>query len=168
MKSQLFALAFLAFAVAGFTQTKYTDPQGKFTAVFPNDVTAENDEIEVSWGKSTLYSFMAMDASQYIYMVSYGEYNGSKINDKNHRNQLMEDTSDGFFEELNITKQPGIKVKSKKYNGLEYRGQSSNYSVIYRVFIAKNYIFQIIVLGTKGYPGKNLSDDFFINVNITL
>ncbi|MBN2728214.1 MAG: hypothetical protein JXR53_03235 [Bacteroidales bacterium] len=168
MKKILISILFIAILFGVNAQVNYSPPSGYFKINFPSDVTIDQSEMEVSTGNTILYTFMAMDESENLYMVSYADYPGDVFKDKSLHNNFMEKSVEGFFGEMNATPQNRTNIKAKKYKGLEYRGQNTDYSIIYRVFIAKNTVFQLVIVGMKSYPSDTKTNSFFKSFKITL
>lgn len=168
MKKILFSFAIGLLSLALQAQVQYTSPTGNFKATFPAIVETDASDLELSNGSSVLYTFMAFDEAFNVYMISYAEYPNNSFSDKSKKEEFLESSVKGFFGELNIIAQNRKKVKCKKYKGLEYRGQSSEYSTIYRVFIAGNTVFQLVALGTGSYPPEEQTKKLFKSFKITL
>ena len=168
MKKTLFFLAIGLLSLALQAQVKYISPAGNFKATFPAIVETDASDLELSTGSSVLHTFMAFDEAFNVYMISYAEYPIDYFGDKSQKEKFLESSVEGFFGELDIIPQGRENVKCKKYKGLEYRGQNSEYSTIYRVFIAGNTVFQLVVLGTGTYPPEDQTKSIFKSFKITL
>ena len=73
----------------------------------------------------------------------------------------MEETVTGFFDELDIVKVQRKEVKCKKIKGLEYRGANSDYSIVYRTYIAYDTLFQLVSLGVGSYASEKATKKLF-------
>lgn len=168
MKKLFFVGLFLTIVLNGIAQNKYECPSGYFKATFPAAVTDETSDMGSSSAANTMNTFMAIDEQGGVFMVSYVDYPDEYFADNTEISTFLESSATGFFEELDIIPQHRKEVKSKKYKGLEYRGQNSEYGVIYRVFIAKNLVFQLVALGNNSYPNVKSSTKLFKSFKITL
>ncbi|PKP03768.1 MAG: hypothetical protein CVU11_07165 [Bacteroidetes bacterium HGW-Bacteroidetes-6] len=149
-------------------QVKFTSPLGNFKATFPGTPEYSNSDVDISDGTTKLHMFLFTSDAGHVYLSACANYPDSYLSSESDRNTFLENAVEGFFGELAIAPGNRVNVKSGKYKGLEYRGQNETYSVIYRVYIAKNTVFQIGILSNGGYIDAKSAKAFFKSFKITI
>lgn len=166
MKKVIISFVLVLFSVAIFAQVKYTSPLGNFRITYPGSPEYQNSDIDITDGSIKLHMFIYNGSSD-VYMVACADYPADYLNTQESRNVFIDNASEGFFGELNITPGNRKDVKTGKYKGAEFKGQGVDYGVIYRVYIAGNSVFQVAIMNSGAYPEEKAAKSFFKSFKIT-
>lgn len=167
MKKIFFSLALLFITLNLAAQVKYNSPLGNFKATFPDAPEYKNSDVDINNRTVKLHMFMYSETDN-IFMVACADYPDGFFDAKEIREQYFISSADGFFGELNIIAGNAAKVKSGKYKGASYKGQGTDYGVLYHVYIAKNTIFQVVIMSNGAYPDEKAAKSFFKSFRITI
>lgn len=168
MKKTIFAISFIFATLLLSAQVKFVSPIGNFKITLPGNPEYSNSDIEISEGTTKLHMFIYTSDAGHVYLTASANYPDSYLGSDSERSTFLDNAVEGFFGELAIVPGNRVEVKSGKYKGLEYRGQNDTYSVIYRVYIAKNTVFQVGILSTGSYIDEKSAKSFFKSFKITI
>lgn len=168
MKRTIFAISLLFATLIVSAQVKFVSPLGNFKITLPGNPEYSNSDVETTDGTTKLHMFIYTSDAGHVYLTASAKYPDSYLGSQTDRNTFLENAVEGFFGELAITPGNRVEVKSGKYKGLEYRGQNDTYSVIYRVYIAQNTVFQVGILSTGSYIDAKSAKSFFKSFKITI
>lgn len=167
MKKTIVSLIFIFTVFAVFAQVKYSSPLGNFGITFPGNPEYSNTNVDINDGSIKLHMFIYSGEKE-IYMVACADYPDGYIGSAENQKTFIDNAAEGFFGELNIIAGNRKEVKYKKYHGAEFSGQGTEYGVIYRVYIAKNTVFQVVVMANNSYPDEATASAFFKSFKITI
>lgn len=145
-------------------QSKFTCPTGEFSAKFPGEPQYTVSDIDADNSTVKLHNYM-YEGDNMVYLVAFVNYQEGFMGTL-PAVDYMENVVGGFFSELQIEPGSRKEVKNGKYQGLEYYGKNSSYSVAYRVYIAKNSMFQVAILNVGEMVPEKLSASFFKSFKI--
>ncbi|MPL97753.1 hypothetical protein SDC9_43948 [bioreactor metagenome] len=167
MKKSILSFFLLFASIVLLAQTKYSSPLGNFQITFPGTPEYSNSNVDISDGTIRLHMFIYSGENE-IFMVACADYPDGYIGGQENHKTFIDNAAEGFFGELNIVAGNRKDVKCKKYKGAEFSGQGNEYGVIYRVYIAKNTVFQVAIMATNSYPEAKAASAFFKSFKITI
>jgi len=167
MKKTVFSLVMLFVSVALAAQVKYTSPLGNFRITYPGSPEYQNSDVDISDGSIKLHMFIYTGDND-VFMVACADYPAEYLSSEESRKTFILNAAEGFFGELNITPGDGKDVKAGKYKGAEFKGQGTDYGVLYRVYIAGNTVFQVAIITSGAYPEEKAAKSFFKSFKITI
>ena len=167
MKKSFISLVFLFVSVALSAQVKYTSPLGNFRITYPGSPEYQNSDVDLAEGTIKLHMFIYTGEKE-VFMVACADYPTEYLNTEELRKTFIDNAAEGFFGELNITPGNRKDVKAGKYKGAEFKGQGTDYGVLYRVYIAGNTVFQVAIMTSGAYPEEKAAKSFFKSFKITI
>jgi len=167
MKKTALVLISLIFSTLVFAQIKYTNQENDFSVTFPKTPEYSAKESGDD-GKIVLtHYYIAMSENRVLYTVSMTVNSaGGRLFDDTDLQPFMSNTAEGFFQALDVKPTPLKNIKSGKIKGQEYSGNNDKYSIIYRVFVNSDKLFQVIIMGVSQDPPKKVAKTFFKSFKI--
>lgn len=168
MKKTILLLLVLLTVTTVSAQVKYNSPLGNFKVTFGASPEYQNSDIDVDGGTVKLHMFIYTDPESSVFMVACADYPSDYLSSETSRQIFMDNAVTGFFEELNVEPGNRVEVKNGKFKGLEFRGLSTEYGVIYRVYTAQNTVFQVCIMTSGKYPDAKAAKSFFKSFKIIM
>ena len=154
--------------VVGTDEEEYfVSKDGKFKARFPGDPTRESQMVPTEAGDIEMISFIYEKSATEAYLVAYSDYPSSLIDPANPM-ILLENARDGSLEgnfvesnkELKVNGWPAIRTKAiDKVQNMYY---------VLEVIMAKNRLYQLLIVRNGSYPSDESIKDFMDAFVITM
>lgn len=146
-----------------FNGFKYVSSDGDFSIYFSDEpeVTVENVETEV--GDIKLTSIIHEASKDKAYMVAYSDYPPAFMELVDGQ-ELMDGGMRGALNSLNIEKpQKKKKIEKGKVQGIYFFGSNDDEDTMveYEIFIKKNRLYQVAVIGLLSEYKHNADKQFF-------
>lgn len=148
-------------------ENKFTSKDGQFAANFPTDPKRSSDMVPTEAGNIEMISYTYEKSATEAWMVAYGDYPSALV-DGQDAGTLVKSARDGAFGETpNIEKEKS--VTNNGFEGIYSKGKSSDgYYVIYEAFLAKNRLYQIMIIRDGSYPAEEDEKSFLESFEITM
>lgn len=146
---------------------KFTSKDGQFSAYFPTDPKRSSDMVPTEAGNIEMISFTYEKSATEAWMVAYGDYPSSLV-EGTEASTLVKSARDGAFgDNPSIEKEKSI--TNNGFDGIYTKGKSGDgYNVIYEAFLAKNRLYQVMIIRDGSYPTDDDEKAFFDSFEITM
>ena len=139
---------------------KFHSEDGKFKIIFSGEPTHTPEIIPTEIGDIKMHMFMYEKSITEAEMVAYNDYPSAMV-DLVDADQMLQDAKKGSVESLGATITEEKVITYNGHKGLEFKANSSQYYVNYKVFIVKNRLYQIALMRDGSYAVQDDVDNFF-------
>lgn len=151
----LLALASSLQAFQSSDWIKFAPPGGGFSVMVP----AQPKELESAPVKDFTAHAFGMVVGDVVYLICYGDYAPSiRLNTDSE----LAANRDNFLKGLNGTAGSTTKIALDGHAGIEFTGESAEYTFESRVYISGNRVYQVAVGAKKGGPDNAASSARFL------
>jgi len=139
---------------------KFYSEDGKFKASFTGTPEVSNESIPTEVGNIEMFMFMYEKSATEIELLAYSDYPSALV-EASDKDQMLQDAKDGAVNNLGAIIVEEKKITYKGYKGLEFKANSSQIYVNYKIFLVKNRLYQIAIMRDGSFASKENVDKFF-------
>jgi hypothetical protein len=145
----------------------YVSKDGKFKVKFHGTPEVTSQMVQTEAGEIEMFTFIYEKSATEAYMVAYGDYPSSLI-DGADPYELLEASRDGALETSKIEENKNMKVDGFPAIRTKAINVAENYYYVYEVILAKNRLYQVMIVRDGDYPSEDVVPDFVDDFQITM
>ncbi|PKP01960.1 MAG: hypothetical protein CVU11_13620 [Bacteroidetes bacterium HGW-Bacteroidetes-6] len=145
----------------------YVSKDGKFKVKFPGTPEVSSQMVPTDAGEIEMFTYIYEKSATEAYMVAYGDYPSSLI-DGSDPKELLEASRDGALETSKIDGNEDLKVNGFPAIRTRAIDVEQNFYYIYEVILAKNRLYQVMIVRDGDYPSDSVVADFIDDFVITM
>lgn len=145
----------------------YVSKDGKFKVKFPGTPEVTSQMVPTDAGEIEMFTYIYEKSATEAYMVAYGDYPSALI-DGADPYELLEASRDGALETSKIEDNKDMKVNGFPAIRTKAIDVEQNFYYIYEVILAKNRLYQVMIVRDGDYPSDSVVSDFVDDFEITM
>lgn len=140
---------------------------GQFKANFPSKPEYSTQMVPTEAGDIEMISYVYEKSATEAYMIAYSDY-PSKLIDGQEPMDLLKSARDGSLEGMEIENNQEMKVSKWPAIRTNAVNKAENLYYILEVVMAKNRLYQVLMVRDGTYPSDNAVEDFMDSFVITM
>ncbi len=139
---------------------KFHSVDGKFKVKFSGTPDVSNENIETEVGNIAMYMFMYEKSVTEAEMIAYSDYPSEMVALSN-TDDMLQGAKEGAVSNLQATVTEEKEIMYNKHKGLEFKANSTQFYVNYKIFLVNNRLYQIAIMRDGSYASQANVDKFF-------
>jgi len=139
---------------------KYHSVDGKFKVNFTGTPKVSNEKVPTEVGDIEMFMFMYEKSLTEIEMIAYSDY-PSAIVAVSDKDEMLNGAKEGALSNLEAVIKEEKQITYKGHKGIEFKANSSQYYVNYKIFLVNNRLYQIALMRDGSYATQSNVDKFF-------
>ncbi|MCF6364601.1 MAG: hypothetical protein L3J35_00185 [Bacteroidales bacterium] len=139
---------------------KYHSVDGRFKVNFSGTPDVSNESVPTDVGNIEMYMFMYEKSITEAEMIAYSDYPSAMVKASNP-DDMLQGAKEGAVGNLGATIVEEKEITYGKHKGLEFRANSPQFYVNYRIFLVNNRLYQIAIMRDGSFASQSNVDKFF-------
>jgi len=139
---------------------KYYSEDGRFKVNFSGTPEVSNESVPTEVGNIEMYMFMYEKSITEAEMIAYSDYPSDLVAASN-TDDMLQGAKEGAVGNLGATITAEKEITYGKYKGLEFKANSTQFYVNYKIFLVNNRLYQIAIMRDGSYASQENVDKFF-------
>ena len=139
---------------------KFHSADGKFKVNFSGTPDVSNESIPTEVGNIDMYMFMYEKSVTEAEMIAYSDYPSEMVAMSN-TDDMLQGAKEGAVSNLGAIITEEKEIMYNKHKGLEFKANSTQFYVNYKIFLVNNRLYQIAIMRDGSYASKANVDKFF-------
>ena len=139
---------------------KFHSVDGKFKVNFTGNPDVSNESIPTDVGDIEMYMFMYEKSVTEAEMIAYSDY-PSEMVAMSDPDDMLQGAKEGAVSNLGAVITEEKEIMYNKHKGLEFKANSTQFYVNYKIFLVNNRLYQIAIMRDGSYASQANVDKFF-------